>query len=496
MLPLNTIFGSDPRTRRIGVVCVLLLLASAVNYMDRQTLSVVAKRIKEEFQIDNVQYGQVEAIFGYSFAFGSLFWGYIVDRFSVRWVYPIGLLGWSAMGFLTGWVRSFDELYWCRLLLGFFESAHWPCGLKTTQALLSRSGRAMGNSVLQSGTSLGAILTPLVMLAILTPEPGSWRFGFQLIAVVGASWVFLWLSVVRDRDFRDASNVPSEAKFGSEAGRVGKWWDDVFTSQFMIILLMIICINTMWQVVRAWLPLIMQESYGFSERQTLLFNSLWYMCTDIGCFSAGLLTMVLARKGWDIKTSRVTALSICVLMFSTIIAVPFLNHRIAAERSLSAASQAGDLESTTGGFESTAGGFESTAGENIESEEKGSTPSEASEAPPPLSWSEEFQAILALRPLQLAMLGILLISGAGALGIFPIYYSFAQDVSQHHQGKVTSLSALGGWLVSSAAQPGFGWLKENTGSYDIGIWIISILPVLPLIALACFWQTKQPSHSV
>lgn len=488
MLPLNTIFGSDPRTRRIGVVCVLLLLASAVNYMDRQTLSVAAKRIKEEFQIDNVQYGQVEAIFGYSFAFGSLFWGYIVDRFSVRWVYPVGLLGWSAMGFFTGWVRSYDELYWCRLLLGFFESAHWPCGLKTTQALLSRSGRAMGNSVLQSGTSVGAILTPLVMLAILTPEPGSWRFGFQLIAVVGASWVFLWLSVVRDQDFRDASDVSGNsghergAKSTEEAGRVGKWWDDVFTSQFLIVLLMIICINTMWQVVRGWLPLIMQENYGFSERQTLLFNSLWYMCTDIGCFSSGLLTLVLARKGWSVKSSRVIALSICVLLFSTIIAVPFLNHRIAAERALIAQSVA-DVS-------------ESVVSEGAAVSEGGGAGAADSEVPEQLSWSEEFQAILELRPLQFAMLGILLISGAGALGIFPIYYSFAQDVSQHHQGKVTSLSALGGWLISSFAQPWFGWLKESTGNYDIGIWIISMLPVLPLIALAFFWKTKQASHSV
>jgi len=168
--------------------------------MDRQTLAVAAPRIKEEFNLGPIQYGNVEAIFGYSFALGTLLWGFLVDRISVRWIYPIGLLGWSLMGFLTGWARSYEELYWCRLLLGFFESAHWPCGLKTTQALLSRQGRAMGNSVLQSGTSIGAILTPLVMLAILTPSPGSWRIGFQGIAIVGASWVFLWLYVVRDRD--------------------------------------------------------------------------------------------------------------------------------------------------------------------------------------------------------------------------------------------------------------------------------------------------------
>ncbi|MFN9986511.1 MAG: MFS transporter, partial [Pirellula sp.] len=155
MFSIRAIDWSDPRSKRIVIVCILLLLASAVNYMDRQTLAVASARIKGEFELSNVQYGRVEAVFGYSFAIGSLFWGFIVDRFSVRWVYPIGLLGWSAMGFLTGWARDYDDLFWCRLMLGFFESAHWPCGLKTTQALLSQKGRALGNSVLQSGTSIG-----------------------------------------------------------------------------------------------------------------------------------------------------------------------------------------------------------------------------------------------------------------------------------------------------------------------------------------------------
>lgn len=85
------------------------------------------------------------------------------------------------------------------------------------------------------------------------------------------------------------------------------------------------------------------------------------------------------------------------------------------------------------------------------------------------------------------MLAILLVSGAGALAIFPIYYSFAQDVSPLHQGKVTSVSATGGWLASSYAQPWFGWLKEQTGNYDIGLFLISILPIFPLVALYLFW---------
>jgi len=479
---IRSIDWSNPRSKRIVIVCLLLLLASAVNYMDRQTLAVASARIKSEFQLENVQYGRVEAIFGYSFAFGSLFWGFIVDRFSVRWVYPIGLLGWSAMGFLTGWANNYGELYWCRLLLGFFESAHWPCGLKTTQALLSKQGRAMGNSVLQSGTSIGAILTPIVMLSILTSEPGSWRIGFQGIAVVGALWVFLWLYVVRDSDLiavesssttnsppthDNLPNMKHNASLASDPanpyaplgnttvktttlgddGVEHRWWHDVFTRRFAIVLLMVMCINTMWQVMRAWLPLIMQENYGFNEKQTLVFNSIWYIFTDIGCFASGVIASGMAGRGWSILGSRLLSLTLCVILFATLIAVPFLNSQLPESMS-----------------------------------PVGTTTAES-----PSSTAGLFTQFLSLDALRLTMLGVLLISGAGALGIFPIYYSFAQDVSPRHQGKVTSIAATGGWLASSYAQPWFGWLEQRTGSYDLGIFLLNALPILPLVCLYYFW---------
>jgi len=149
-------------------ICALLLLASAINYMDRQTLANAAVRITTQFQLNREQYGNLEFAFGWAFAVGSLLFGFLVDRISVRWVYPAVLLLWSATGFATGLIRDYPSLLVCRTLLGFFEAGHWPCAIKTTQRLLDPKDRAMGNSVLQSGTSIGAIATPLIMRAMLT----------------------------------------------------------------------------------------------------------------------------------------------------------------------------------------------------------------------------------------------------------------------------------------------------------------------------------------
>src|SRR5215207_7231721 len=178
-------------------ICGLLLLASAINYMDRQTLANAAVRITREFHLNQEQYGNIETVFAYAFAAGSLVFGWLADRVSVRWLYPAVLTLWSLAGMATGFARTHDELLNCRMLLGFFEAAHWPCGVRTTRALLDARERSLGNGVLQSGTSIGAIITPLIMGALMTTELGSWRVAFQVVGGCGLLWLVLWFSLVR-----------------------------------------------------------------------------------------------------------------------------------------------------------------------------------------------------------------------------------------------------------------------------------------------------------
>ena len=122
-------------------VCALLLLASAVNYMDRQTLAGASVRISAEFHLNQAQYGRVEEVFAYGFAAGSLIFGWLADRMSVRRLYALVLGLWSAAGLATGWASEFHQLVWCRLLLGFFEAGHWPCAIRTTRLLLDPRGK-------------------------------------------------------------------------------------------------------------------------------------------------------------------------------------------------------------------------------------------------------------------------------------------------------------------------------------------------------------------
>ncbi len=186
----------------------LLLLATMINYMDRQTLSNLSVRITNSFQLTEEQYGDFEVTFGLAFAVGSLFFGIIADRVSVRWLYPLVLVAWSLVGIATGLTTGYRSMLICRGFLGFFEAGHWPCALIVTQAVMSRGNRAMGNSVLQSGASLGAILTPIIIVAMVgnTPTDGvdqtAWRLPFIVIGGVGILWAMLWLASIREDDLK------------------------------------------------------------------------------------------------------------------------------------------------------------------------------------------------------------------------------------------------------------------------------------------------------
>jgi MFS transporter, ACS family, hexuronate transporter len=294
-------------------ICGLLLLASTINYMDRQTLSNAAVQIKGEFGLSNEQYGNLELAFGWAFAFGSLIFGLAADRISVRWLYPAVLVLWSAVGFGTGLVRSYEGLLVCRTLLGLFEAGHWPCALKTTQCLLASRDRAMGNSVLQSGTSIGAVITPLLMNWMMTDQQGSWRLAFQAIGGAGMLWIVLWLSSVRGGDLPGASRGFETISSDPTAPAIS-FWRIVWNRRFVVLIVIIVLINTSWQLLRAWLPMFLQQGRGYTAVEARYFNALYYVATDIGCLAAGALTLWWHRRGCSVHDSRRRVFFCCAIL--------------------------------------------------------------------------------------------------------------------------------------------------------------------------------------
>ena len=230
------------------MVCGLLLLATTLNYMDRVALNQTAVRIQQAFGLSAEQYGWLEGGFSFAFAVGTLTTGFIVDRIGVRWVYPVVVTGWSAAGFLTGFAPTYTALLGCRVMLGLFEAGNWPCGIRTVRQVMAPKERSLGNALFQSGTALGAVITPYIVLICLHwadpaeptrmahyalgggsaaaatgVPPDSWRLPFRVIGAVGLVWVALWLILVPGRSLAAVGEPPGRER--RQRGRsTGCFW--------------------------------------------------------------------------------------------------------------------------------------------------------------------------------------------------------------------------------------------------------------------------------
>jgi len=414
-------------------VCGLLLMATAINYMDRQTLANVSLRVMTALELSKEEYGDLEFAFGWSFAVGSLLFGFLADAVNVRWLYPTALVGWSAAGILTGFASNYWELLACRSVLGVFEAGHWPCALVTIQRLLARPHRHLGNSVLQSGASIGAILTPPIVLGILrwadpaepfrfglqsaaggwtvlpNPVPPVWNLPFFVVGAGGLVWVLLWLVSVR------SVNLVKPPEDEPRSGSSSSVWSHLWDRRVLALFLMVASINSTWQLVRAWLPAILQDGRGYSEADALWFNSAYYIATDVGCLVSGGIAVWLARRGMKVHTARLSVYTGCALMTALTVVAAML----------------------------------------------------------PKGW---------------LLLATLLVVGAGSLGLFPCYYSFSQELSSAHYGKLSGLLAAAGWFVSAPLQKLFGYVIDVTGSYDAGLAIAGLAPLVGLLAMLLLWR--------
>ena len=396
-------------------ITVLLLLATMLNYMDRQTLASVAQRISDEFHLSQEQYGNIEFAFGWGFAGGSLLFGMLADRVPVRWLYPAVLLGWSVMGLLSGLTRGYEAMLVCRGLLGVFEAGQWPCALRTTQSIHSGGQLSLGNSILQSGASLGAIFTPLLLRFMVagSSEPGAWRPAFVLVGAIGSLWIIAWFLAVGPNDLQ-----PAQGRDRVPASNSAWWRGIIRDRRFWALAVMVIALNIVWHIIRAWLTKFLQQGRDYSEADALLVSSGFYIVADIGCLLSGAAALWLSRRCVTPHGARLRVFAAC----SAITALTML---------------------------------------------------------------------IALLPKGWSLLALLFVVGGAALGLFPCYYSFTQELGARHVGKATGLLSAIGWLVSAPMQKYFGRLVDRTQSFDLGISLIGWAPGLALVAMLLWWPREE-----
>jgi ACS family hexuronate transporter-like MFS transporter len=442
--------SNDPEVRSATwkwSVCAVLLLATMLNYMDRQTLSQTAARISAELNLSQTQYGRLEVGFGIAFAIGGLCTGLLADAIAVRWMYPAVLVGWSLAGFTTAFAAeiggflnglceaalgeraTFGELtpgasdaylglFVCRVVLGLFEAGQWPCALVTTQRILSQQERTLGNSILQSGASIGAIITPLLVLQMVSDVAGSWRLPFAAIGAGGILWVVPWFALVRSRDLKPLPESAASATSAAPTAEEDRSARERFWRRYAALICVVISINLTWHYFRAWLPKYLTEFPKYPEREVGLFTSAYYVATDVGCLAAGFSTRWLAARGHGVHTGRIWTFLACAGLTALAIIVPRLDRG----------------------------------------------------------------------PAQLALL---LFVGAGSLGMFPVYYSLTQELSTRNQGKITgSLGAIT-WLVTAAMHEVIGQVIDSTQSHVPIMTAIAFLPFAGWLALRLLWEADR-----
>ena len=160
-------------------ICAFIFSATVLNYMDRQTLGIVAPLVQKEFNLDNTQLGLLFSAFYVTYGISVALIGEVIDRISIRVSYAAVVAWWSIATGLTALSAAFWQLFGFRMLLGVGEAGNWPATARLVSMYIPRNERTLANSIYMGGGSLGLVIVqPLLMW--LSLQYG-WRAGFVVI---------------------------------------------------------------------------------------------------------------------------------------------------------------------------------------------------------------------------------------------------------------------------------------------------------------------------
>ena len=314
-------------------IAALLFASTVINYIDRQTLSIVAPILTRELNMTPVQYSNILTLFLAAYTAMYLGSGFVVDRFGTR-LSLAGFMGWwSLSNMLHGLARSTLQLGAFRFLLGLGESGNFMAAVKVTSEWFPARERAFVNGLVNAGASVGAIIAAPLVAYIATSF--GWRNAFVFTGAIGFVWLAVWWALYHLPEqhprisAEELAIIHSDAPLTPEEDAVNLGWRDLLKMrQTWGLLLSRFFSDPVWWFYLFWLPKYLVEQRGFTMFEMGMLAWLPYLTADIGSVGGGLLSGYLIKRNWPVLKARSAGMLPFALMMPLSIGVAFTTSRV------------------------------------------------------------------------------------------------------------------------------------------------------------------------
>ena len=334
-------------------VCAMLFVATSINYMDRQVLSILKPflqqpilhlqplihgwpTVERSISLDEIQYGNIVWCFQIAYALGVIFAGRFVDRVGCRKGYPIVTSLWSLSAMGHALVNSVTGFGIARFFLGLGESGNFPAAIKATAEWFPPRERSFATGIFNSGASVGAILAPAIVPWVAFHF--GWRYAFLITGLFSLIWIIWWS--VKYRKPAESMDWSRGVEVAATAGPRLSLWQLLRYRQTWGFALGKFLTDPVWWFYLFWLPGYFSSRFELDLRHIGLPLVIVYVLSTVGSVGGGWLPRTYMKLGMKLKSARLATMLTCACLVVPIMLAGGLHSMWAAVALLSLATAA------------------------------------------------------------------------------------------------------------------------------------------------------------
>jgi ACS family hexuronate transporter-like MFS transporter len=303
-------------------IAILVSIAIAISYLDRQTLPVSVSAIARDIPLSNQRFSALQSAFLLSYAFMYLGGGKLVDSLGTRIGFAIIMTFWSLANASHALATSFAMLMGSRFLLGMGEGGGFPAATRAVAEWFPTKDRATAMGIINAGSAVGGVIAPPLIALVL--GYAGWRWIFVITGGFGLLWTLWWISsycspenppehIRQDSISTSADSTPSLRWI--DLLRIRESWGLV-SAKFLS--------DAAWYFYLFWLPKYLYDARGFDVKAVGTFAWIPYAAAGVGCLLGGWFSGYLIRRQFSLGVARKLALGLSAAVMPSILLVPKL----------------------------------------------------------------------------------------------------------------------------------------------------------------------------